>query len=457
MITLSEYMNVIEERKNSFDRQCNALRLNRNLTGLAALYMDLLTSSLGEKWDTKELLLELDDILDELKSQNVLFFGNPISDRRTDKDDPYVLKFIETVPKTTKLKDENNVELRDASGKVLKQTNGTKDVTRKKHIHMETYEFVNPKMTNAFGIPAFKIYGEFHMGGYYPTVATYNAVRNLERRNALKISTSKNFGALREEYKDHEKIQTLFFEDIEERCRYGLSAFGEITVANNSAPKRAGLVRLDFDIDEENGNPVVAHAIFLFDSAAFIRGHVSVDNLVNNAIMFVKQKAFDCGMAFSEHFKRTILTDGGYERFEKVVSSAEENARRQVELEKKRVTRMHEALLLQEQQELERARKEAERRAEEKERLKEEREQERVRKAAEKAERAVEKHNKAVENMMTTLVTSIIQAGGTPGRSVYQSMREEIENDVTSGVESMEDVELIFEALDKLIEADPNA
>ena len=455
MITLTDYVRFIEERKNAFDSQCNALRFNRNLTGLAALYMDLLTSSLGEKWERKELIMELDEILEDLKKQGVLFFGKPISDRRTDKDDPYVLKFIETVPKMVKLKDENNVELMDESGKVLKHAAGMKDVTRKKHIHMEAFEFVNPDMTNAFGIPVFKLYGEFHMGGYYPTVNTYSYSDSIERRNALKISTVRNFGLLRKDYESIGKAYDLFFTDIEDRCKYGLSAFGEITVANNSVLKRAGLVRLDFDV-EDNG-PVVSHAMFLFNSEAFVKGHVSADNLVNNATMYVRQRAFECGMPLSENFKRTILTDGGYEHFEKVVTSAENANRRNVEIAKKEKQRLYDVIARQEQLELEQAKREAERRAEEKERLKEEREQDRVRRAAEKAEKAVQKHNKEVEGMMTTLVTSIIQAGGTPGRSVYMSMRDDITNDVETGAANLEDVELIFEALDKLIETDTNA
>lgn len=453
MINLADYLEFVDERRSSFDNQCNALRMNRNLTTLAALYMDLLTSNLGEKWDNSLLFRELDDVIEELKEQGVMFRGQEISTRRTDKDDPFVIKFIEVVPRTTVLKDENGDEVRDEHGKVVKQANGTKEVTKKKHIHTETMDIMNAPKTNAFGIPVCKLYGEYHTGGFYPTVNTYQSMHNNDEKAALRVSSVRP--ATEKEFKNIPSLYNTFFADITDRSRYGLSTLSEITVSNNRCNKAAGLIRLDYDL--EDGRPVVSNIIIFFNAQTFVQGHVTARNLMPNTMAFIKAKLEEVGMAYASNCRRNIICAGSYAKFEATVNQAETNSRNNVAVSKREIERIQESVLRHERLEEEAAAREAELRRAEKERLKKEREQERLNKAADKADRAVKKHAKDVENMMTTLVASILNAGGTPGRAVYRSMREDIENDVATGEANLEDVELIFEALDMLIAQDTNA
>lgn len=455
MINLADYVAFVSERKNNFDNQCNALRFSNNLTTLAALYIDLLTSNHGEKWNNNLLFRELDDIFEELKEQGVMFRGQLISDRRTGKDDPFIIKFVEVVPKVVTLKNEDGTDRRDEKGHVMKQENGTKEVTKKKHIHAETMDIMNTPKTNAFGIPVMRLYGEYHAGGFFPTTNTYQALQLNPSRNALRVATISSVKRVMQDYENAPAVHSALFTDIEARCQYGLSSISEILVANNSSLKRAGLVRLDYDL--EDGQPVIAKATLLFETQTFINSHVSVRNLLSNTMTFIKERAEEAGLTFSTQFKRTVIAPKGYETFEKLLLQVEATSVYQVNTARAEQERLRDAIIRNE----ELAEKEAERRAAEREaekaRLKKEREQERQQKATEKAEKAVKKHDKDVENMMTSLVASIINAGGTPGRTIYQSMREDIKNDVASGETSVEEVELIFEALDKLISTDTNA
>ena len=456
MINLENYLAFVDERKSNFDSQCNALRFGKNLTTLAALYIDLLTSNHGEKWDNNLLFRELDDIFEELKEQGVMFRGQVISDRRTDKDDPFVIKFVEVVPRMIVLKDENGNDKLDERGHVMKQENGTKEVTKKKHVHAETMEIMSAPKTNAFGIPVLRLYGEYHAGGYFPTVNTYQTLQISPNRNALRVSTISNIKKVMQDYESAPSVHKALFEDIEDRCKYGLSSLSEIQVANNSSLKRAGLIRLDYDLLDNT--PVIARAVILFETQTFLNSHVSARNLLSNTMKFIRERADECGIKIAETaFKRTVIAPKGYNTFEQAVYSAEDNARRNVELKKTEQERLQASIIRNEELAEREAERKAAERAAEKARLKEERELERQQKAAEKAERAVEKHNKAVEGMMTNLVKTIIQAGGKPGRAVYKSMREDIENDVATGAANLEDVELIFEALDQLIASDTNA
>lgn len=454
MINLPDYLSFVEERRNNFDNQCNALRINRNLTSLAALYMDLLTSNLGEKWDNTLLIRELDDIIEELKEQGVMFRGQAISDRRTDKDDPFVIKFVETVPRMIIVKDEHGNELKDEHGKIVKKQNGYKEVTKRKHIHTETMDIWNARKTNAFGIPTCKLYGEYHPGYYATTTNMYTAFEQ-NKRPALRVGSPR--AKLAEEYANVPVIMKTFFDNISDRCKYGLSAFSEITINNNGYLKPAGLIRIDFDIDAETGAPVATNVALMFNSKAFIAGHVSEHNLIANTMDFIAERLAEAGIAIADDCKRKIIVDGTYENFKMRLDKAEETARAQVAIKATEQSRLREAIARNEQLEQQEAERKAAERAEEKKRLKEQREQERLQKAAEKAEKAVEKHNKAVESMMTNLVASIINAGGKPGRGVYQSMRDDIENDVATGAANLEEVELILEALDTLIKSDTNA
>ncbi len=449
MIDLQDYLAFIAERRNNFDSQCNALRINRNLTTLAALYMDLITSNLGEKWDNNILIRELDDVMEQLKEQGVMFRGQPITERRTDKDDPFIIKFVETVPRMIVIKNEDGIEVRDEHGKIVKKQNGFKEVTKKKHLRPETMDIWKAHKTNAFGIPACKLYGEYHPGYY----ATYTQQAK-DDRPALRVGSPRP--KLMEEYTNVPVILNTFFTNIEDCVKYGLSVLSEITINNNAYIKPAGLIRVDFDTDADN-NPVATNIALMFNSKAFINGHVSEHNLVNDTMNFIKEHLAEVGIGIAPDCKRKIIVDGTYENFKLRLDRAQEAAEEQAYRKAIEQERLRAAIARNEELEQKELERQAAERAAERKRLKEEREQERVKKAAEKAEKAVEKHNKAVENMMTTLVASIINAGGTPGRSVYQSMREDIENDVASGEANLEDVELIFEALNALIAADTNA
>lgn len=459
MIDLTTFTTYVKDRQDKFDSQCNALRIRNELTTLAALYIDVLVSNAGETgWDSNELYKELDDIFEELREAKIKFMGDEISLRRTDKDDPNVLKYLETVPRIITVKDGDGNARLDDKGKAIKREDGTKEIVKKKHLHKETMQIIKMPKTNAYGIPVFRFYGEYHRGGYYPTAETFDYYNSFSKNNALKISPASKRG-LAIFAGQSERVDELFFTEIDERSNYGLATLVEINVANGSVNKPAGMIRLDFDIEDIDNEtvPVIKNIAILFNSTAFVRGHVSTSSLLENTMNFITTSAEKVGIVLSPEYNRVIITDGGIENFKRITRGAEQQSRNHAHLKQDNQQRLNESLARQE--ELNRRAEEdaARQREAEKQRLKKEREQERIKKAAEQAEKAVEKHNKAVEKMMTTLVTSIIQSGGTPGRAVYRTMRENIENDVTTGAANLEEVELILEAIDKLIETDTNA
>lgn len=449
---MDEFMSFIEERQTSFDAQCNALRFNQNLTTLAALYIDVLTSNFGEKWDTTTLVKELDDIFEQLKNLGVSFMGHEISTRRTDKEDPYIFKFVETIPKMVQLKDENGQDLRDENGKPVKRQNGNKEVTKKKHMHSETMDILNAQKTNAFGIPYFRLYGEYHKG-FYPTVDTYQSIQDIEDRNALQVLPVRK-GTM-QHFETSDVIYEKFFADTSERCKYGFTSLSEIAINGQMFTKPVGLIRLDFDV--ENGKPVIINIALLFNGKELIAGHVSETNLVPDTIRFIKKHAAENGIEISENCARCIIVDGTYATFKARLDQVEYRAKETLEQHKRSQQRLHEAMEREEERKRLLEEAEARTREEEKARLRAQREQERITKAAVQADKTAKKHQKDLENMMTTLVASILREGGIPGRAVYRSMKENIEADIEAGETTAEEVALIFEALDTLINQDTNA
>ena len=215
MINTQEYEAYVKNRQANFDAQKAACLVRGDYVSLAALYMDILTSNFGEDWDETEMYLDLDEVMEKLKENNVLFFNNPISARSKDKNDRYVLTFVrKAVPIYKEKKDIDGNPVLDSNGKKEKYLEGYKDKQIKRHVHKEVWDIKNTPKTNAYGIPAVKLSGEFFTGGKYNYISKYSkcAMRPNMYENALKMSayTKNNSNG----WFKSEKLEAMFFNNI---------------------------------------------------------------------------------------------------------------------------------------------------------------------------------------------------------------------------------------------------
>lgn len=453
MVDLKTFNDLVTSRQQTFRANINALNYRLALVDIAASYMDLMTSNYGESyWEEDALCAELDDVFERLKKANRLFRGRPISDRRTDKDDPNVITY-----KTVEEKFKNTT---DESGNKLKISLGEQPVIKKKHVHSETIEIKNFGKTNILGIPKLMNVSNCTLHkGFYPYISKFTGQAQNVNENAdtlrVRTYTARTF----ENYAKHPRIKEIFFDEIVERMKYGLADLFEIFIDDNiHNGVSAGLIRTDYDI--EDGTPVCERILICLNTSAFILGHIDGTNLVEDVKDFIVEKLVESDLIISSHCQVRIFAEGGVKALEEVLAKTKANQAAKVAdyiKYKQAAKETAEQALIEEE---ERMAREAAEHAAERARQREERAKERAEQAAQRAAdreaRKARQHEENVHNAMNGIVQTILSQGKTPGKAAYQIMLDSVIEDVQEGVVDIDSISIFKEALEKLIELDTN-
>lgn len=460
MVNLYELEEAIARRKESFPGQRLQLIIKQDYETLAALYMEILSTSKGENWDFDEMYVGLDDVMEELRKKGATFFGQPISLRGTSSDDRYVLvRTTKNAPIIKERKDENGNLVFDENGRKIKDTVGYRDKQVKKHIHREVYELKNKPAVNIYGIPNVTISGECFKGGLTPYISSYanNVIRPNPSANAFRITSyvkNNGYDVIRDR-----SVEQEFFSEIQTRVRYGLAGLYRICINDNLGQADAGIIRLDYDVDDDL-TPVCCNVAIYLTSNVLCKAHIRGRGLVSSIVRHINAKLQDAGFAPLDNSVVNIYTSTGdykllEEHLDKMVEKEEANIeahRLRVELPKEAAAK---AAAWEEKHEAELAAEELARKAALRQQAKERRAEEAAKRKAEKLverqQKAEARHNKAVENVMTTLVTSVIQQGMQPCPELFVQMRDNITAEIQQTAGMDDDTKLVLEALDTLI------
>ena len=312
MIDLQEFKTYVKNRKENFNNNVNTLSIKKDYISLAALYIDVLTSNHGEKWDNTQLYIELDDVLEILQKQKIKFQGKDISKRNTSLTDKNVINYKSTVKKTETRTNEN--------GEQVKVQIGTVEVMKKKHVQQETIDIKLLPKTNAYGIPSLNLYGEYHKGFYDYAPANRPDIIKASQLPSIKVRAASR--ETLDRLKHIEFISDMILPEITERCQYGLAVLSELNINNQATFSTAGLIRLDFDIVDTT--PVVDKITIWLNKTAFIQGYVSINNFIKNTVAFIREKLNDANISLSANCSSKVYVKGGYKNFEKQLIDVQE-------------------------------------------------------------------------------------------------------------------------------------
>lgn len=446
MVQLSTFLEEVNARQQTFDSTIAACVCRQDYVSAMAYYADLLTSCHGEKWDQKAHLFELDNIFENLRKAGCVFQGQPISDRRTDKDDPNIIKYVATVP--------NKKTIKHADGTKTTSVNGTKQSTKTKHVHKETMDIYKMPKTNIYGIPAAVLNGEYFKGKGKPYVTAHGYKATNANSSLILRRVNKSDKEMFEKALGAERAN-LFFNEIDVREQYGLANIAVISINRaGDCALTTGLIRTDYDTID--GVPYVTSIVLAFLTAPLIKASMTNTSIVKATLTFVSKRLAEQGIAVHPQCAQRVFVPGGMQKFLQTLSEASANMDRHINSYEKEQARRQACIRAAEEYEREQEMKQAQEREERRQRLAEERAEARRLKAErdaqnkeEKAARKADKHNKAVQSTIQQIVTDLLSHGVTPTKEVYQNLLNNIRAHETG-----KDSEIVCEALTLLISVD---
>ena len=450
MIKLDNFLAAVDQRHNVFDTQIAAANCRRDYSSALAGYADLITSSYGERYDRKQRTFELDDIFENLMKMNVMWQGHPIAPRRTDKDDPNIIRYVATVPNKKTHKNE------DGSKSV--SINGTKQITKTKHLHAETMQIYNMPQTNILGIPAFALKGEYYRGQGKPYVTPngykYNNQGTFLRLRSMHRADKEMFIKAIGEDKAH-----FIFSEIDTREQYALANIAAISIdrAGDTA-LTAGLIRTDYELVDDI--PACTRIVLVFLAKPLINSGLTNRNIIQSTLDFVGSVLSANDVIIPNNIEQRIFVPGGINGFNQTLAEAEN--RNGVALSRYEKTAAKKRAAAQaaedyEREQIEKELKEREAELKRKEELRaQQREEKRQRDLAAKqasGQAASKGHDKKVQKTIETFVAGLIEAGITPSKETYSSILKDVEQ---SGKDD-KNTRIVKEALETLLSMDTDA
>lgn len=459
MVDLNAYLAKVDERQRTMDCVVGACMARGDMMQAVMYYADLLTSCYGEKWDQKAKFIELDDMLEALKKKGVMFNGQPISDRRTDKEDMNVIRYITTVP--------NKKTVKNPDGTKTHFTNGTKQSTKTKHVHAETMMLYNMTKTNLIGLYPVTISStEFFKGRGSAYINSSN--RKVDSKN-VSLQLRKPIRANKDTFTSAlgAKLAERFFGDIDKREQYALANIATVTINRiGDTAVTAGLVRMDYDII--NDQPVCVRTMIAFLLDPLVKNGISNPDIVKHTQKFICNMLEKQGVMMAPNAEQFVFVPGGMEKFKLALENEANKMYSRVKRYDDEYGRKEAILYQVRNNEEARERREAAeaeearlRKQQEREEAKARREKEREAAKAAKAERtaqakarrdaaAAKTHNKVIQATIKQIVTDLLKNGVTPTKEVYQNLRQQIR----ANEGNSDDCNIVCEALTLLINTD---